>query len=145
MTPESRGSVRLASADPLTPPRIDPRMLATDSEMRHAVEAVRLARNIAAQPALRGIVGIELSPGTGHQYVYCIRAAVRRIANPAPHPVGTCRMGPAGAPESVVDDALRVMGIDRLRVVDASVIPHQIHGNPNSTVVAIAEKASDLI
>ena len=54
-------------------------------------------------------------------------------------------MGPAGAPDSVVDDSLRVIGIDRLRVVDASVIPHQIRGNPNSTVVAIAEKASDLI
>lgn len=145
LMPESRGTVRLASADPLTPPRIDPHMLATDREMRHAVEAVRLARNIAAQPAFRGIVGIELSPGSAVQDEPGIRAAVRKIANTAHHPVGTCRMGPSGAPESVVDDALRVMGIDRLRVVDASVIPHQIRGNPNSTVVAIAEKASDLI
>jgi choline dehydrogenase len=145
MMPESRGTVRLASSDPLTAPRIDPRMLATDSEMRLAVEAVRLARHISAQPALRGIVGVELSPGSGIQDESDLRSAVRRIANTAHHPVGTCRMGPAGASESVVDDSLRVMGVDRLRVVDASVIPHQIRGNPNSTVVALAEKASDLI
>jgi choline dehydrogenase len=143
--PESRGTVRLGSLDPLAAPRIDPRMLSTETEQRLAVEAVRLARDLVAQPAFRGIVGAELSPGAAAGDAAAIRAAVRRIANTAHHPVGTCRMGAAGAPGTVVDGALRVQGVERLRVVDASVIPRQIRGNPNSTVVAIAEKASDLI
>jgi choline dehydrogenase len=145
MMPESRGSLRLGSADPSAPPRIDPHMLAAESEQRLAVAAVRLARDLAAQPAFKGIVGVELSPGSAAGDDASIRAAVRKIANTAHHPVGTCRMGPAGAPGTVVDGALRVQGVDGLRVVDASVIPRQIRGNPNSTVLAIAEKASDLI
>jgi len=145
MMPESRGTVCLGSPDPLAAPRIDPRMLSTETEQRLAVEAVRLARDLAAQPAFRGIVGAELSPGAAAGDAAAIRAAVRKIANTAHHPVGTCRMGAARAPGTVVDGALRVQGVERLRVVDASVIPRQIRGNPNSTVVAIAEKASDLI
>ncbi len=145
MMPESRGTVRLGSADPALPPRIDPCMLATEGEQRLAVAAVSLARQLAAQPAFRGIVGVELSPGEQADDTAAVLAAVRRIANTAHHPVGTCRMGPAGAPGTVVDGALRVQGVERLRVVDASVFPRQIRGNPNSTVVAVAEKASDLI
>jgi choline dehydrogenase-like flavoprotein len=145
LMPESRGTVELASSDPLVPPRIDPRILQTDSDQRMAVQAVKLARKLAAQPALREITGIEVSPGPDAASDGDILATVRRIANTAHHPVGTCRMGAADARHSVVDPQLRVRGFEGLRVVDASVMPRQIRANPNSTVIAIAEKAADLI
>ena len=145
LMPESRGTVTLASADPLVPPRIDPRMLQTAKEQQMAVEAVKLARRLASQPALREITGREVSPGPDVQSDEEILAAVRDIANTAHHPVGTCRMGAVDAAHSVVDGELRVLGIEGLRVVDASVIPRQIRANPNSTIIAIAERASDLI
>jgi choline dehydrogenase len=145
LMPESRGSVTLASADPLAPPRIDPRMLQTEGEQRMAVEAVKLARVIANQPSLQEITGIEVSPGPGVASDRDILAAVRNIANTAHHPVGTCRMGAGNDPRAVVDPHLRVLGIEGLRVVDASVMPRQIRANPNSTIIAIAERAADLI
>lgn len=145
LMPESRGTVSLASADPLAPPRIDPRMLQTEGEQRMAVEAVKLARHLASQPALRDITGVEVSPGPGVVSDGEILAAVRGIANTAHHPVGTCRMGAPHAAHSVVDPDLRVLGVERLRVVDASVIPRQIRANPNSTIIAMAERASDII
>src|SRR5262249_12460494 len=134
MMPEGRGPVRLGSPDPLAAPRIDPRMLSTEAEQRLAVEAVRLARDLAAQPAFRGIVGPELSPGAAAGDTATIRAAVRKIANTAHHPVGTCRMGAAGAPGTVVDGTLRVQGVQRPRVVHASRLPRQIRGNPHTTL-----------
>jgi len=145
MMPESRGTVRLALPDPAAAPLIDPRMLASEAEQRLAVEAVRLARHLASQPALAAIAGAEISPGPAVATDAGILAAVRRIANTAHHPVGTCRMGPAGDREAVVDARLRVQGVEALRVVDASVFPRQIRGNPNSTVVAVADRAADLI
>jgi len=145
LMPESRGSLTLASADPLVPPRIDPRMLETHIEQRMAVEAVKLARRLASQPALREITGVEVSPGSRVESDAEILAAVRNIANTAHHPVGTCRMGSPFARHSVVDPELRVLGIEGLRVVDASVMPRQIRANPNSTIIAMAERASDLI
>lgn len=145
LMPESRGTLSLASADPLAPPRIDPRMLQTSAEQKMAVEAVKLARALAAQPALKGITGTEVSPGAGVASDTEILEAVRGIANTAHHPVGTCRMGAANVSTSVIDGDLRVLGVANLRVVDASVMPRQIRANPNSTVIAIAEKAADLI
>lgn len=145
LMPESRGTVRLASPDPMTQPLIDPRMLQTEAEQRMAVEAVKLARQLAAQPALKDITGIEVSPGPDVVSDAEILAAVRKIANTAHHPVGTCRMGADTDGTSVVDSSLRVLGMEGLRVVDASVMPRQIRGNPNSTILAIAERASDLI
>lgn len=145
LMPESRGTVTLASADPMAPPRIDPSMLQAESDQRMAIEAVKLARHIAAQPSLRDITGVEVSPGPDVVSDDEILAAVRNIANTAHHPVGTCRMGSTDAAHSVVDPWMRVRGMDGLRVVDASVMPRQIRGNPNSTVMAIAEKAADHI
>jgi choline dehydrogenase-like flavoprotein len=129
----------------LLPPRIDPQLLASAAEMQQAVAGVHLARDLAHRRAFDGITGTELSPGAAVRDDAAIEAAVRRLANTAHHPVGTCRMGLAGHPDTVVDGGLRVQGVDALRVVDASVMPRQIRGNPNSTVIAIAEKASDLI
>ena len=145
MMPDSRGTVRLASLDALANPRIDPSMLATDGEMKFAVEAVKLARRLAAQPSLAALTRSEISPGPMIASDDDIRQSVRKLANTAHHPVGTCRMGGAGSSGTVVDPQLRVKGVERLRVVDASVMPRQIRGNPNSTIIAIAERASDLI
>ncbi|MEZ5774222.1 MAG: GMC family oxidoreductase N-terminal domain-containing protein [Hyphomicrobiaceae bacterium] len=145
LMPESRGRVTLTSADPLRPPAIDPMMLASAAEQRLAIEGIRLARELAAAAPFEGIAGAELSPGRDHASEEDILAAVRRIANTAHHPVGTCRIGGASDPDAVVDEALRVRGVEGLHVVDASVFPRQIRGNPSSTIVAIAERASDLI
>lgn len=145
LMPESHGTVRLASADPMAPPLIDPQMLQTRNEQRMAIEAVKLARQLAEQPTLKEITGIEVSPGPDVVSDADILAAVRRIANTAHHPVGTCRMGDGTDRSSVVDNSLRVLGMEGLRVVDASVMPRQVRGNPNSTILAIAERASDLI
>jgi choline dehydrogenase len=145
VAPQSRGSVRLRTADPLDPPRIDPQMLASEQEQRVAVAAVKLARDLASQPSLAAVSGRELSPGSGVSGDAAILEAIRGIANTAHHPVGTCRMGAQTDPGAVVDTELRVRGLEALRVVDASVFPGQIRANPNSTVIAIAEKASDLI
>jgi choline dehydrogenase len=145
MMPVSRGRVSLAGPDPLAPPLIDPAMLAAEPEMELAVEGLGLARRLAAQPSLAAVAGPELSPGPSAGDAEGLRAAVRRLANTGHHPVGSCRAGPAGDPAAVVDGACRVRGVAGLRVVDASVFPTQIRGNPTSTVIALAERAADLI
>ena len=145
MHPEGRGEVRLASADPLQAPRIDPRYFSGEREMRVLVEAVRRARELVAQPAFEGIRGAELSPGPDCRSDAEISAAIRRLATTGHHPVGTCRMGADHDPDAVVDAQLRVRGIAGLRVCDASVFPDQITGNPNAAITMIAGKAADMI
>lgn len=143
MHPECLGEVRLASADPLAAPRIDPRWFSGTRDMQVLVEAVRRARRLVTQPAFAGICGAELSPGADCRTDADIIAAIRRLAVTGHHPVGTCRMGLDA--ESVVDGELRVHGIEGLRVCDASVFPEQITGNPNAAITMIAEKAADMI
>ncbi len=145
MHPEGRGELRLASSDPLHAPHIDPRCFSGEREMRVLVEAVRRARELAAQAAFDGIRGEEISPGAGCGSDADISAAIRRLATTGHHPVGTCRMGTAADTDAVVDAELRVRGIAGLRVCDASVFPDQITGNPNAAITMIAEKAADMI
>jgi len=145
MHPQGRGEVRLNSADPCEPPRIDPRYFSGDRELRVLIEAVRRVRDIAGQPAFAGVCGAELTPGSDCKSDAEIAGAIRRLANTGHHPVGTCRMGAASDPDSVVDGELKVRGIDGLRVCDASVFPDQITGNTNAAITMIAEKASDMI
>lgn len=145
MMPESRGSLRLASPDPDTPPLIDPAMLVEPADLAMAVEGLRLARRLAARPALAAIAGEEISPGAAVQGEAGLVAAVRALANTAHHPVGTCRAGPAGDSSAVVGPDFALHGLAGLSVVDASVFPRQIRGNPNSTIIALAEKAADLL
>jgi choline dehydrogenase len=141
--PESRGSVRLASANPLDAPLIDQNYLASEDDRRGARAAVGLAREVFAQKAFDTFRGEELEPGPGIRSSGEIDCFVRTKAEADYHSVGTCRMGQDEF--AVVDAELRVRGLAGLRVVDASVIPHMIGGNTAMPVIMIAEKAADLI
>lgn len=145
MHPLSVGEVRLASADPLAPPIIDPHFLEKEADARQLLAGLKFVRQIVAQKAFDGIRGPELSPGAEVTSDAELLSFIRKNANTAHHPIGTCKMGVASDPLAVVDETLRVRGIEGLRIVDASVFPEQITGNPNAAIVAIAERAADLI
>jgi choline dehydrogenase len=141
--PESRGSVRLASANPLDAPLIDQNYLASAEDRRIARAAVRIAREVFAQAAFDALRGEELEPGPAVRSDAELDAFIRAKAEADYHSVGSCRMG--RDEHAVVDERLRVRGLDGLRVVDASVIPHMIGGNTCMPVIMIAEKAADMI
>jgi choline dehydrogenase len=138
------GTVRLTSADPTAPPAIDPNYLASEADIEIAVRGARLAREIARSTALQRFpLGREILPGDGVQTDAELEAYCRAAADTAFHAVGTCRMG--NDPMAVVDDRLRVHGLDNLRIVDASIMPDIPNANTCATVLMIAEKAADLI
>lgn len=146
----SRGRIRLASRDPRHKPLIDPRYL-TDSRDLDALSAgVRMARDYGSAVPLSAMSAGELAPGKGAVTDRDVRDYIRSSVSTLYHPVGTCAMGgdspqARGRLASVVDSRLRVRGIDGLRVVDASVMPTVPRGNTNAPVIAIAERAADLI
>ena len=141
--PESRGVVRLRSADPGAPVRIVQNFLATDHDVRTIREGVKLGRDIAQRKGLDPFRGREVAPGPNCRTDAEIDAFVRRTAITAHHPCATCAMG--SGDDAVLDPALRVRGVGALRVVDASAMPDLVSGNINACVLMIAEKASDLI
>ena len=143
LNPESRGSVTLASADPLAAPLIDPAFLAVPTDLDRMVTGVKLMRQILRQPALAGLGGRELASSAAAQTDEQIASFIRQYADTIYHPVGSCRMGPGA--NDVVDASLRVHGVQGLRVVDASIMPRITSGNTNAPTIMIAEKASDLI
>jgi choline dehydrogenase-like flavoprotein len=143
LQPASRGSLRLASADPLALPLVDPAFFSDAQDMRRMVGGMRRAREILAQPALAGLGGREMPASAGAQDDAGIADFIRGHADTIYHPVGSCRMGPGAM--DVVDAQLRVHGIEGLRVVDASIMPRIVSGNTNAPTVMIAEKAVDLI
>ena len=148
LRPKSRGSVTLASPDPLATPLIDPAFLSDDDDATRLVRGFKLMRQILAQPALAQYGGSEVATSAAAQTDAQIEAYVRQHADTIYHPVGTCRMGPAGQAAdggSVVDAELRVHGLQGLRVVDASVMPQIVGGNTNAPTIMIAEKAADLV
>ncbi|HET7409556.1 MAG TPA: GMC family oxidoreductase N-terminal domain-containing protein [Paracoccaceae bacterium] len=142
--PESRGHLEIRSADPAAPPLIHPNYLATDSDRADMLAGLRLVRRIAAMPALSEVIEAELSPGAEAASDEELADHVRDQAWTVFHPCGTCRMGqdPGG---SVVDPSLRVHGIERLRVIDASVFPNIPSGNINAPTIMVAERAAELI
>jgi choline dehydrogenase-like flavoprotein len=144
--PTSRGHVRLRSRDPADKPVIKPNYLSTDDDRRIAVESIRLTRRIAAQPALAPFHPAEFLPGTdvGDDERALVQAA-GDIGTTIFHPVGTAKMGRDSDPLMVVDERLRVAGIDRLRIIDASVMPAITSGNTNAPTMMIAEKGAALI
>jgi choline dehydrogenase-like flavoprotein len=146
LQPRSRGSLSLASADPLAAPRIDPNFLADPDDMARMVAAFKAMRHILQQPALAELGGRELRASVGARSDEQIEAFIRGHADTIYHPVGSCRMGPVDASGgAVVDAQLRVHGLQGLRVVDASVMPRIVSGNTNAPVIMIAEKAADMV
>jgi choline dehydrogenase len=143
MTPTSRGSVRLADADPRRPPLIDPNYLATESDRRRMVAGLRLAREVGAADALAPWRDKELLPGPDTRTDDALLAHLRRSVSTYYHPVGTCKTGTDSM--AVVDPHLRVRGIANLRIADASVMPSIVSGNTNAPVLAIAERAAGLV
>ncbi|RUU93289.1 MULTISPECIES: choline dehydrogenase [unclassified Mesorhizobium] len=141
--PESRGSVRLASSDPVAAPLIHQNFLSSQRDWQSLRAGFRVARNLASQPSMTPFVGAEFFPGPKCESDEEIDEHIRKTSITVHHPAGTCRMGVDAA--SVVDPELRVRGIAGLRVVDASVMPDLVCGNINAAVIMIAEKAADLI
>ena len=143
LRPESRGRITLASNDPFDDPAIDPRYLTDDRDMEVLLAGLKEAREIANASALDEYRGEEIWPGEDVQTDAELREHIRETCHTVYHPVGTCKMG--GDDVAVVDDELRVHGVDGLRVVDASVMPTLVGGNTNAPTIAIAEKAADLV
>jgi choline dehydrogenase len=145
LRPTSRGSVHLASPDPSAPPAIAPNYLSTEEDRRVAVDALRLARRIVAQPPLAKYKPEEHRPGAHLVSDGELIQAAGEIGTTIFHPVGTAKMGIDSDPTAVLDERLRVRGIERLRVIDASAMPRITSGNTNSPVVMIAEKGAAMI
>ncbi len=143
----SEGVVTLRSIDPADPPVIDPRYFSDPDghDERMLVEGVKLARRIAARPALTAWIAEEIAPGPAVTDDDELSRYARATSYTAYHPAGTCRMGAADDPRSVVDPDLRVRGIGRLRVADASVFPSLPGVNPNITCMMVGEKCADLV
>jgi choline dehydrogenase len=145
--PTSRGHVRLRSRNPADAPAIKPNYLATDADRRVAANAIRLTRRIVAQSALQKFHPDEYLPGSQvhDDDEQALIKAAGDIGTTIFHPIGTAKMGLASDPMMVVDDRLRVAGIERLRVIDASVMPTITSGNTNAPTMMIAEKGAALI
>ncbi|WP_296510812.1 choline dehydrogenase [Rhodoferax sp.] len=143
LRPESRGSVQLASKDPFAAPLIDPNFLADRADVERLVRGFKRMRALLQQPALARLGGRETPKSAHATSDMAIEQFIRDNADTIYHPVGSCRMG--NGPLDVVDHALRVRGIQGLRVVDASIMPRIVSGNTNAPTIMIAEKAADMI
>jgi choline oxidase len=144
--PRSRGTVRLRSSDPTDSPVIDPRLFsdAADHDIRVMCDGIELGRAIAYESGLARWIARELAPGADVHGV-ALADYVRKTSVTSSHSVGTCRMGSEDDPLAVVDSQLRVRGVGRLRVADASVFPWITTVNPNITVMTVAERCADMV
>lgn len=143
LRPESRGSVRLKSADAMQAPIIDPNYLSAELDRRTNVIALRRLREILAAPALRPFITEEFLPGPALSTDEELLTYCRERGNTIFHPVGTCKMGQDN--KAVVDARLRVHGVERLRIVDGSIMPTLTSGNTNAPIIMIGEKAASMI
>jgi hypothetical protein len=143
--PESRGTVRARSADPFDVPIINPNYLAEEIDRRVLLGAMKLARRLLQSRPLAPYFEREDFPGPSVQSDDELLGAAKERGTTTFHPAGTCRMGPANDPLAVVDDQLRVRGLEGLRVVDASIMPTMLSANLNAATMMLADKASDLI
>lgn len=143
LRPESVGSIHIQSTDSLVQPRIKPNFLASEVDQKSLIGGMRLARDIMSQPSMAQYIESEMTPGleiqTDEQWLHFARQDGQTIY----HPIGTCKMGVDD--RAVVDEKLRVKGVQRLRVVDASVMPAMVSGNTQAAVMMVAEKGADLI
>ena len=145
LRPESRGRIELVSADPQTPVRIRQNFLATDNDWKTLRAGLRIAREVCRQAPMQEFMAREIAPGDAAVTDEALDAHIRMNSITVHHPLGTCKMGVAADPMAVVDDELRVFGIDGLRVVDGSAMPDLVGANINAPIIMIAEKAADLI
>jgi choline dehydrogenase-like flavoprotein len=145
LRPDSRGSIHAKSPDPEVAPSIQPNYLATESDRVTAVESIRLVRRIVGQPALKRYAPEEFTPGAQLQSDEELAKAAGEIGTTIFHPVGTAKMGTASDRMAVVDERLRVIGIEGLRVIDASIMPTITSGNTNSPTLMIAEKGAAML
>jgi len=145
MRSASRGAVTLASNDPKDAPDIFFNYMSEDSDWRDFRAAIRLTREIFAQEALKPFVKHEIQPGEAAQSDAEIDDFIREHAESAYHPCGTCKMGAADAPDTVVDPEGRVVGVDGLRVADSSIFPRITNGNLNGPSIMVGEKIADAI
>ena len=143
--PDSKGWVRARSADPFDRPIIQPNYLAEESDRRVTIAAMRLARQLIGSRALQQYVVAEDYPGVEVQTDNEMIEAARKWGNSTFHVMGTCRMAPASDPTAVVDDQLRVRGMEGLRVIDASIMPAMLSANLNAATMMIAEKGADMV
>jgi choline dehydrogenase len=143
LAPDGRGTVRLASPDPLAPPAITFGFLASDYDMRAMLAGVRLARALAAQPALAAYAAEEILPGPGVRSEAELEEFVRATGVTNHHPTSSCAMGTGS--NTVVDPRLCVHGIAGLRVADASIMPAVVAGNTNAPSIMIGEKCAAMV
>lgn len=145
LRPKSRGTVRLRSANFKDTPLIDPNYWAEAYDRKMSIEGFKLAREIMAQPAFKPFIKGESMPGAEAKTDQQIMEYAKQFSKTDYHPVGACKMGAADNDQSVVGPDLRVHGIDRLRVMDSSVMPQVVSANTNAATIMIAEKGADLI
>jgi choline dehydrogenase len=145
LRPSSRGSVHLSHPEAEKPPAIRPNYLSTEEDRRVAADAIRLARRVVAQEPLRRFRPQEVTPGAQLTTQDELVQAAGAIGTTIFHPVGTAKMGVDGDPLAVLDERLRVRGIERLRVIDASAMPRITSGNTNSPTVMIGEKGAAMM
>ncbi|GAA0226994.1 choline dehydrogenase [Castellaniella daejeonensis] len=145
LRPESRGHVRIQSPDPFEPPSMQPNYLDTELDRRTAIAAVRLARRIADTEPMKNLMKREYRPGPDARSDDEILHFCREHGATIFHPTGTARMGARTDPMAVVDHRMKVHGVDRLRVVDGSVMPTLVSGNTNVPIIMMAERAAEFI
>jgi len=143
LRPESRGEVRLTSADPMAKPIVDPNYLSEEADLRVLLAALKRGREILNAPSFRSAIDVETHPGPNARSDDDLIGFIRGAAETDYHPAGTCRMGIDG--DAVVDPQLRVHGVEGLRVCDSSIMPTLVSGNTNAPSIMIGEKGSDLI
>ncbi len=143
MRPESKGHVHITAADARRPPAINFNFLSASIDAELTVRAIRIARAVMTAPAMAEMQVTEIGPGSSLTTDDEILDWVRRVGETTYHPVGTCKMGSDAM--AVVDDQLRVRGIDGLRVADASIMPTLTSGNTNAPSIMIGEKAADMV
>ena len=143
--PDSHGTCMAMSSDPFRQPAIDPNYLAEESDRQVLIAGMKRARSLMASEPLKPFYDHEIFPGADVQTDDELLECARERGTTTFHPCGTCRMGPATDPSAVVDDQLRVHGIDGLRVVDASIMPMMLSANLNAGTMMIADKISDVI
>jgi choline dehydrogenase len=143
--PKSKGTVRIKSNDPTDHPLIDPNYFSHPDDIDTLVRGVKVMRNVMAQPQIAQYVNGEMGVWNNARSDGAIAASVRATAYTGHHPCSTARMGSDDDTNAVLDQSLCVRGVQSLRVCDAAAMPGQITGNPNATIIAMAEKAADMI